>query len=145
MNFISIKIDNESNPNQDNVTKSPTASPSSSSSWSPSTNQRKKLHLDVVSPIVPDMAPQIIIDNIERNLSVERTSHESTVFPSVISRPSPANLLSDEHLVTVDSRVLDKILEKCKKNAFFLRELLRNQTKFEAKIDDISDDLKRLK
>ncbi|CAB4401050.1 unnamed protein product [Rhizophagus irregularis] len=83
------------------------------------------------------MAPQIIIDNIERNLSVERTSHESTVFPSVISRPSPANLLSDEHLVTVDSRVLDKILEKCKKNAFFLRELLRNQTKFTGQTDVI--------
>ncbi|RGB21664.1 hypothetical protein C1646_777567 [Rhizophagus diaphanus] len=136
---------NKSNSNQDNITKSPMASPSSSSSRSPSTNQRKKLHLDVFSPIVLDMAPQIIIDNIERNLSVERISHKSTVFSSIILRSSPANLLSDEHLVTVDSRVLDKILEKCKKNTFFLRELLQNQTKFEAKIDDISDDLKRLK
>ncbi|CAB4379346.1 unnamed protein product [Rhizophagus irregularis] len=91
--------DNESNPNQDNVTKSPTASPSSSSSRSPSTNQRKKLHLDVVSPIVPDMAPQIIIDNIEWNLSVERISHESTVFTSVISRPSVSKFLFHSNLV----------------------------------------------
>ncbi|RGB24470.1 hypothetical protein C1646_773068 [Rhizophagus diaphanus] len=93
--------DNESYPNQNNVTKFPTALPSSSSSWLPSTNQRKKLHLDVVSPIVPDVALRIIIDNIERNLSVERTSYESTVFSSVISRPSISKFLLHSNLVNL--------------------------------------------
>src|SRR6185369_6001080 len=84
--FISIELANE----DDNVTKSPAGSPSSSLE---SSKQTKKLHLDFDDAIIPDLVPRIVIEDNERNSSAEKTiSHESAISPEEISRSSVSKL-----------------------------------------------------
>ncbi|CAB4441227.1 unnamed protein product [Rhizophagus irregularis] len=139
--------DDDQTNEDDNVTKSPAGSPSSSLE---SSKQTKKLHLDFDDAIIPDLVLRIVIEDNERNSSAEKTiPHESAISPEEISRSSLTNRFSNEQLVTVDLRTLEKILEKCQTHTCLLRELSRNQTKFEAKIEEkidrVSDALKVLK
>ncbi|CAB4416100.1 unnamed protein product [Rhizophagus irregularis] len=134
-------FDDDQTNEDDNVTKSPAGSPSSSLE---SSKQTKKLHLDFDDAIMPDLVPRIVIEDNERNSSAEKTiPHESAISPELTNR------FSNEQLVTVDLRTLEKILKKCQTHTCLLRELSRNQTKFEAKIEEkidrVSDALKVLK
>ncbi|PKC55773.1 hypothetical protein RhiirA1_475045 [Rhizophagus irregularis] len=76
-------FDDDQTNEDDNVTKSPAGSPSSSLE---SSKQTKKLYLDFDDAIMPDLVPRIVIEDNERNSSAEKTIlHESAISPEVYS------------------------------------------------------------